>query len=131
LPCVIDTSVAIHLRDRDPFVRAQLDLLDDDILLSIVSRVELEGGVYREPSRSAARRARLDLMLAAIPVLPFNDAAALAYGVIVSALGYSRRKLLDRMIAAQAIVHQAPLITMNGDDFRGIPNLTLVEWRMP
>jgi predicted nucleic acid-binding protein len=35
------------------------------------------------------------------------------------------------MIAAQAIMHDAPLITLNGDDFRGIPNLKLVEWRRP
>jgi tRNA(fMet)-specific endonuclease VapC len=130
LPHVIDTNVAIHLRDGDPFVRAQLDQLDD-LFLSIVSRVELEGGVYSDPAQSAARRARLDLMLAGVLVLPFNDAAAAAYGVIISARGYSRRKVLDRMIAAQAIVHEAPLVTLNGDDFRDIPRLKLIEWRRP
>jgi predicted nucleic acid-binding protein len=70
-------------------------------------------------------------MLAAVPVLPFNRDAAAAYGAIVSALGYSRRKVLDRMIAAQAIVHQATLVTFNGDDFRDIPGLRLLEWRRP
>jgi predicted nucleic acid-binding protein len=128
---IIDTSVAIHLRDGDPFVRAQLDVLNDEVLLSIISQVELEGGVYADPTQSVARRARLDLMLTAVPVLPFNRDAAAAYGAIVSALGYSRRKVLDRMIAAQAIVHQATLVTFNGDDFRDIPGLRLLEWRRP
>jgi tRNA(fMet)-specific endonuclease VapC len=131
LPHVIDTSVAIHLRDGDRFVRTQLDLLGDDVLLSIISRVELEGGVYTEVTQSAIRRARLDEMLTAVPVVPFDADAAAAYGVIVSATGYSRRKVVDRMIAAQAIVLRAPLITLNGGDFRDIPGLRLVEWRRP
>lgn len=131
MPHFIDTNVAIHLRDGDRFVRTQLDALNDDVLLSIISRVELEGGVYQDPTQSAVRRARLDLMLAAFAVVPFDSDAAAAYGVIVSTIGYSRRKVLDRMIAAQAIVLRAPLITLNGGDFRGIPGLGLIEWQMP
>ena len=131
MPHVIDTNVAIHLRDGDRFVRAQLDLLADDVLLSIISWVELEGGVYSDVARSANRRARLDEMLSAVPVVPFDADAAAAYGAIVSVVGYSRRKVLDRLIAAQAIVLQAPLITLNGGDFRDIPGLRLVEWRRP
>ena len=37
-------------------------------------------------------------------------------------------KLLDRMIAAQAIVHRASLVTMNASDYADIPNLSLVSW---
>ncbi len=70
----------------------------------------------------------MDLLLAAIPVLPFDDDAAAAYGAIVRALGYSRREMLDRMIAAQALVQRAPLITMNGGDFRGVPGVQVIEW---
>ena len=131
MPHVIDTNVAVHLRDGDRFVRAQLDRLDGDLLLSIISRVELEGGVYSDPAQTVARRARLDEMLSALAVVPFDDDCAAAYGAIVSVAGYSRRKVLDRMIAAHAIVLQAPLITLNGDDFRDIPGLRLVEWRRP
>ena len=42
--------------------------------------------------------------------------------------GYSRRKLLDRMIAAQALIHRATLVTRNPDDFRDIPGLRLEVW---
>ena len=54
--------------------------------MSIVTRVELEGGVYREPAHAPARRARLDAMLSAIPALAFDDLAAKAYGTIAPAL---------------------------------------------
>ncbi len=125
---LIDTNVAIHLRDGDPKILARTAKLDDAVLMSVVTRVELEGGVYRAPEFSAVRRARLDTMLAAIPVLAFDEEAAIAYGGIVAHAGYSRRKLLDRMIAAQALVHRSTLITMNGADFGDIPDLRVEAW---
>ncbi len=125
---VLDTSVAIGLRDGDRVIRAKIMDLNDAILLSIISRVELEGGVYRDPSQAGVRRQRLDAMLATLPVLPFDDAAAEAYRAIVASAGYSRRKLLDRMIGAQALAHRATLITQNPGDFRDIPGLRLLAW---
>lgn len=125
---LLDTNVAIHLRDRDVAITLKTGELDGPVLLSVVSRVELEGGVYRDPSMSAMRRTRLDLMLGTLPVLVFDEAAADAYRGIIEAAGYSRRKLLDRMIAAQALAHRATLVTCNGDDFRDVPGLTLLEW---
>lgn len=101
--------------------------LDDAVLLmSIVTRVELEGGAYRQPAYARIRRARLDAILASVPTIAFDAAAAAAYGALVASAGYSRRKLLDRMVAAQALVHRASLVTMNADDYRDIPNLALV-----
>lgn len=123
---LLDTNVAIHLRDGDPRISAKVAALDEAILLSIVTRVELEGGVHRDAADAPARRARLDTLLRAIPVLAFDDAAADAYAAIVAS--YSRRKLLDRMIAAHALVHRATLVTMNAADFRDIADLELLAW---
>ncbi|WP_297512917.1 PIN domain-containing protein [uncultured Caulobacter sp.] len=125
---LLDTCVAIGLRDGDPAVTEKIAALDGAILLSVVSRVELEGGVYRDPADVGTRRARLDAILAALPVLAFDDQAAEAYRAIVEAAGYSRRKLLDRMIAAQALVHRAAVVTQNPADFRDIPGLEVVAW---
>jgi len=125
---LLDTNVIIHLRDGDPAIMDKVAALDGAILLSIVSRVELEGGVYRDPSQAGLRRPRLDAILEALPVLAFDDAAADAYRMIVEAAGYSRRKLLDRMIAAQALVHRATLVTQNPSDFRDVPGLGLLAW---
>lgn len=125
---LLDTDVAIHLRDGDPTVTEKVATLDDAVLMSIVTRVELEGGVYREPAHAQVRRLRLDAILAAVPTLAFDDAAAGAYGAIVASAGYSRRKLLDRMIAAQALVHRATLVTKNVGDYADIPELSLLAW---
>nr|WP_295110513.1 type II toxin-antitoxin system VapC family toxin [uncultured Caulobacter sp.] len=125
---VLDTNVAIHLRDGDPAVTERVMALDDAVFLSIISRVELEGGVYREPAKAGIRRARLDAMLKALSVLDFDGEAADAYRTIVEAAGYSRRKVADRMIAAQALAHRATLVTFNAADFKDVPGLTLLAW---
>lgn len=128
LAYLLDTNVAIHLRDGDEVVTSKVAALEGAILLSVISRVELEGGVYRDPAQATIRRPRLDAMLAALPVLTFDDTDADAYRQIVEVVGYSRRKLFDRMIAAQALVHRATLVTLNAGDFRDVPGLELLSW---
>jgi predicted nucleic acid-binding protein len=125
---LLDTDVLIHLRDGDPQIADRVAALNDSVLMSIVSRVELEGGVWRDPGLARIRRARLDVILAAIPALAFEVEAADAYGAIVASTGYSRRKLLDLMIAAQALVHRATLATRNASDYADIPSLHLLRW---
>lgn len=125
---LLDTNVAIRLRDGDASVTGKIAALRGALLFSIITRVELEGGVYREPAHAPVRRARLDTMLSAIPTLAFDDLAAQTYGAIVASVGYSRRKLLDRMIAAQALVHRATLVTLNPHDFSDVPGLSLLAW---
>lgn len=125
---LLDTDVAIHLRDGDSAITAKVGALDDAVLMSIITRVELEGGVYREPDHAQVRRARLDAILAAIPTIAFDDAAADACGAIVARAGYSRRKLLDRMIAAQALIHRSTLVTINAGGYADVPRLSLLAW---
>lgn len=123
---MLDTSVAIHLRDGDQAVRDHVVALDQMLVMSIITQIELIGGL-RGPDE-ILRRQRMDEMLKVVDVAPFRNDDAAAYGEIIRAVGFSRRKAMDRMIAAQAIVADAFLVTLNGADFREIPNLKLVEW---
>jgi predicted nucleic acid-binding protein len=116
------------LRDGDSATAARLARQSVQPVISIVTRVELEGGVFRNPAEAAVLRPRLDLMLSQFQELPFTSAEASAYGRIVDRLGFSRGRIIDRMIAAQAIVAGARLATLNARDFRNIPDLMLDDW---
>lgn len=126
MPLMLDTSVAIHLRDGDAGIRDKIVELDGSPLLSIITQIELEGGITGIDA--AIRRERLDRMLAVMPVLPFGPDDVERYRAIIEVMGFSRRKTMDRLIAAQAIRSNATLVTLNGDDFREIPGLALQEW---
>ncbi len=125
---LLDTSVLIPLRDGDPKVWERVNQLGGTILVSIVSVVELEGGVYRDAAQAERRRAKLDLLLSSLNVLSFDSEGAQTYGQIVASVGYSRRKILDRMIAAQALNAEATLVTLNPQDFEEITDLQVIGW---
>lgn len=125
---LLDTDVAVHLRDGDRAVRSLLLTLEDMPSISAVTRVELEGGVYAHAALAEKRRKAVDILLGEFAVLDFTSEIAAIYGTIVEKAGFSRRKITDRMIAATALAHDLALVTLNGRDFRDVPGLELIEW---
>ena len=125
---LFDTSIAVALREGDRRVYERAEDLGSRPLLSIMSVVELEGGTAKAPEGAAVRRLKLDALYASVDILPFEWGEADSYRQIVEACGFSRPRIIDRMIAAQAIVAGATLITLNPRDFRDIPGLTVEDW---
>jgi len=130
LSVLLDTSVAIHLRDETAGIGDHIANLTTQAFLSAISRVELESGVASVPELASLRRAKLDLLLANLNIVEFTDDMAETYGQIVVQSGYSRRKIIDRMIAATALVADLTLITTNGQDFVDIDGLKLEIWKI-
>jgi predicted nucleic acid-binding protein len=128
---LLDTNVAIHLRDGDEATLARFAALEEKPFLSAITRVELEGGIFVRPELAEKRRAALDAMLGLLPVIDFDAEMAEAYGAILASTGFSRRKIIDRMIAATALVEGMTLITCNGGDFSDVPGLQMVVWQVP
>jgi predicted nucleic acid-binding protein len=128
LAYLFDTSVAIQLRDGDRAFRSVLETVDETPSISAITRVELEGGVYANPALAEKRRKAIDALLREFIVLDLTDEMAGIYGTIVERVGFSRRKITDRMIAATALAQSLTLVTLNGRDFRDVPGLELVEW---
>lgn len=124
----VDTNVAIELRDDPVSAGARLAAITTSPVFSLVTHIELEAGVEREPALAAKRRRLLDRLLADIEIIMMTSADVATYGRIVAARGYNRRLVFDRLIAAQAITRNASLVTANTADFADIPSLKLVAW---
>lgn len=125
---LLDTNIAIHARDGTESVLDKLAENDGAVLLSALSLAELQRGLYKQPAHTAIRQARLEVLLRNIPVLPFDAAAARAYGDIIAQCGWAKGRDYDRMIAAHAIVTNSILVTNNTSDFADIPALMLENW---
>ncbi len=78
----------------------------------------------------AARQAHVQQAESDFDPLPFDVAAARAFGRVALALRRSGRavnpRAYDVMIAATALANGLPLFTCNPKDFRGIEGLTVV-----
>jgi tRNA(fMet)-specific endonuclease VapC len=128
LAYLIDTDIAIHARDGTDAVLDKLAEHDGAVLLPALSLAELQRGLYKYPAYTALRQVRLDVLLQHIPILPFDAAAALAYGRIIAQCRLVKGRDYDRMIAAHAIASRSVLVTDNEADFRDIPGLAIENW---
>lgn len=125
---LLDTNIAIRIRDGDDETLTRVEVLEGDICISVVTRVELEGGIWRNPDDVIVARQRLDALFATLRCVAFDETAADEYRRIIEASGFSRLRIIDRMIASQALALDATLITLNGKDFTDIPGLKLLAW---
>jgi hypothetical protein len=119
-----DTGVVIDLEKIDP------GELPVEVAISAVTLAELAAGphVSTDSEERARRQDRLQRTEATFEVLPFDAAAARAYGRIygtVLAAGRKARgrRALDLLIAATALAAELPLYTRNPDDFDGLNDL--------
>ena len=124
---ILDTSTVIALqRLTDPTA------LPKEPLITAVTLAELSVGplVAGDERERAARQAHLQQAEADFDPLPFDAAAARAFGRVAGSLRAAGRKTVarsyDAMIAATALANDLPLYTCNPTDFSGIEGLDVV-----
>ena len=100
-----------------------------DLVISAVTLGELEVGFARSADPNLTR-SDASVVLSSIAVMPFDAAAARAFGRI-QAVAPSRRGAYDRQIAAHAVSLGVTLITNNERDFHGIPEVVIENWTRP
>ena len=123
---VLDTSTVILLPAvTDPSV------LPDVPVITAVTLAELSVGplVATTNEERAARQAHLQQAESDFDPLPFDAAAARAFGQVAASLYRSGRKVAarsyDAMIAATAMANNLAVHTCNPSDFEGIDGLTV------
>jgi tRNA(fMet)-specific endonuclease VapC len=124
----VDTNVAIELRDDAASAGPRLARITPKPVFSLITWIELEAGVERVAALAAVRRQLLNELLAEIEVVMLTAADVASYGRIIAQSGFNRRRVLDRLIAAQVIARNATLVTANTEDFADIRDLKLMAW---
>lgn len=121
---LIDTSVLIDLEDVTP------DTLPTEISIPAVTLAELAAGPHatEDATERARRQERLQRAEATFEAIPFDAAAARAYGRVYAEVAADGRKArgkraLDLLIAATALSAELTLYTRNPSDFEGLAGL--------
>ena len=128
---MLDTNICIYaiLGGNEHLDRRLGECETGDLVMSAVTLGELEVGFAKSENPVQVRH-DADVVLSAITVMPFDEAAARAFGHIQAAAP-SRRGAYDRQIAAHAISLGVALVTNNEKDFDGIPGIVVENWTRP
>jgi tRNA(fMet)-specific endonuclease VapC len=124
---ILDTSAVIALS-----LISDAGVLPAEPLITAVTLAELSVGplVARDERERAARQSHLQQAEADFDPLPFDAAAARAFGRVAASLRQAGRKraarAYDAMIAATALANELPVYTCNPDDFTGIAGLEVL-----
>ena len=129
---ILDTSTVISLpRITDP------DVLPDEPLITTVTLAELTVGplVAADAEERGRRQVLLQQAEADFVPLPFDEAAARAFGAVAVTLRSSGRRRaargIDALIAAIAVANNLPIHTCNPRDFEDIDRLRVVPVTVP
>jgi predicted nucleic acid-binding protein len=121
---LLDTSVVIALE------RFGLDVLPDELAVSALTVAELAAGPHATTDvvERAARQDRLQRVEATFDPLPFDLAAARAYGRVLAAVvaqgrSVRGRRAVDLMVAATALATGLPLYAVDAEGVRGLEGL--------
>ncbi len=115
-------------------LRGMLDLRDhvapdETLAVTAISVGELVHGAYKS-ARTMDNLTRLDVLLAAVEILPYDDNAARQFGRLKAALEQTGQLLadLDLQIASIALLSNVPLVTHNRRHFERVPGLVVEDW---
>jgi tRNA(fMet)-specific endonuclease VapC len=115
-------------------LRRQLDLRehvspDDELATTAISVAESTHGAIRSQHKDD-NLACLEVLLSALSILPFDEAAGRRFGVLKAELEARGEPLddLDLQIASIAIETNSALLTNNTKHFKRVSGLQLINW---
>jgi tRNA(fMet)-specific endonuclease VapC len=127
---LLDTNICIYIiNQRPPTVLERFKKFSaGEIGVSSIVAAELAFGV--EKTNSIKNKQALNLFLAPMTIIPFNESCIWPYATLRAHLEKQGLPIgsLDTMIAAQALALDLPLVTNNLKEFSRVPNLKLENW---
>lgn len=115
-------------------LRGSLDLRgrvspEEELATTSVSVAELMHGAIRSRQKES-NVARVEVLLSALVVLPFDEAAGRRFGVLKAELEARGEPLgdMDLQIASIAVENRLPLLTNNTRHFERVSGLRLMNW---
>ncbi len=128
---LLDTNTCIRfLNPGKSTVPDRLAVISrEEVAICQIVKAELYYGAYKSARRDA-NLALLARFFSQFESLPFNDAAAEAYGRLRAELDRRGTPIgpNDLMIAAIALAHDLTLVTHNTSEFGRVPGLRLEDW---
>jgi tRNA(fMet)-specific endonuclease VapC len=128
---LLDTNIVSY------WMRGHLRLLDTikrhspkDLSLSAITLAEIYYGIEKSPARKKERRIKIEQIRSQLEIHPFDESAAVQYGIIRAQLEKKGRMISERdlQIASIALTKRLCVVTHNTQEFNRLEKLKVEDW---
>ena len=128
---LLDTNIVSY------WMRGHLRLLDTikrhspkDLSLSAITLAEIYYGIEKSPARKKERRLKIEQIRSQLEIHPFDESAAVQYGIIRAQLEKKGRMISERdlQIASIALAKRLCVVTHNTKEFNRVEKLKVEDW---
>ncbi len=127
----LDTNICIYVINKRPstVLEKLMQFSPQELGISAIVVSELQYGVAKS-SRPERNHQLLAAFLRPFQIVPYDEAAAEAYGFIRADLEKKGQPIgrEDLLIAAHALSANLTLVTNNEAEFQRVPNLRVENW---
>ncbi len=134
---VLDTDTLSHLLRRHPRVTKRVAQANDEVVITVVSRIEILQGRFASVLKAengdkliqaCQRLEQSDTDLYRFTILTVDTASAARFDHVRANKSLRSIGRADLLIAALTLAHNATLVTRNLKDFRKVPGLRVENW---
>ena len=128
---LLDTNIVSYWMRGDPHLINKIKSYSpSDLSLSTIKLAEIYYGIEKSPVKKKERRLKIEHIKSELDIFPFNEQAAVKYGVIRAALEKRGKPISERdtQIASIALANNLCLVTHNKKEFSRISKLQIEDW---
>jgi tRNA(fMet)-specific endonuclease VapC len=128
---LLDTNIISYWMRGDQTIIEKIKCCSPaELALSTITLAEIYYGIERSPVKKKERRKKIERIKSLLDIYPFNEHAAIAYGVIRARLQKTGRPISERdlQIASIAVANRLCVVTHNTKEFSRIQKLSVEDW---
>ena len=101
-----------------------------ELSLSTLTLAEIYYGIEKSPAKKKERRKKIERIKSHLDIYPFNEHAAVTYGIIRAQLEKIGQPISERdiQIAAIAVTNRLCVVTHNTKEFGRVAKLRVEDW---
>ena len=128
---LLDTNIISYWMRGDQRIIEKIKCCSPaELALSTITLAEIYYGIEKSSVKKKERRKKIEHIKSLLDIYPFNEHAAIAYGVIRAQLEKTGRPISERdlQIASIAVANRLCVVTHNTKEFDRVQKLSVEDW---
>lgn len=130
---LLDTNIISYWMRGDPQVIEKIKSYSPaELSFCTITLAEIYYGIEKSPTKKKERRNKIERIKSQLDIYPFNEHAAVKYGVIRALLEKRGQPISERdlQIASIAVANRLCVVTHNTKEFGRIEKLRVEDWAL-